>query len=402
MGGLGTNRDSGLYSKGSWLEQGLLHDVRLCVFVSPEFIIGLTDLFICRYMTHGSWILLWPLQILYLKLRKRSVPWKSFLRSHLQLVRTTAQMVQFKTNRISTAQSMTNPIAHFMKQTAIISTALTVAGSSWYIAVNMTTPSDLTAIYNCSAFFAYAFSIPLLHEKVRLGKVVSVGVAILGVMIVAYGDGQDGQGAEGTNRVLGNLMIGVGSVLYGFYEVLYKKVACPPEATSPGRSVIFANVVGSAIGFFTLTVLWIPLPILHWTGIELFELPRGETAYMMGISVLSSMCFSGAFLGLISLTSPVLSSVAALLTIFLVAITDWMITGVPLTFAAVSGGLLIIGAFGLLCWDSWLVLKEEEGKRLKRGDDVVDDEESADGERGRTEERGRAEERGRLLREEGV
>jgi len=102
------------------------------------------------------------------------------------------------------------------------------------------------------------------------------------------------------------------------------------------------------------------------------------------------------------LTSPVLSSVAALLTIFLVAITDWAITGVPLTLAAVGGGVLIIGAFGLLSWDTWKELKEEEEKRLKKGDDVVDDEESVDGERGRTEERGRAEERGRLLREEGV
>jgi len=283
-----------------------------------------------------------------------------------------------------------------MKQIAIIASALTFAGSSWYIAVNMTTPSDLTAIYNCSAFFAYAFSIPLLHEKVRSGKVVSVGVAILGVMIVAYGDGKSDQGTGGTNRVLGNLIIGVGSVLYGFYEVLYKKLACPPETTSPGRSVIFANAVGSGIGFFTLSVLWIPLPILHWARIELFELPRGETAYMMAISILSNVGFSGAFLVLISLTSPVLSSVAALLTIFLVAITDWVITGVPLTLAAVSGGVMIIGAFGLLSWDTWNELKEEEEKKLKRGDDVVDDEESIDGERGRTEERGR------LLRGEGV
>ncbi|RPB24284.1 hypothetical protein L211DRAFT_857266 [Terfezia boudieri ATCC MYA-4762] len=364
--------------------------------------LGWNKAYCMLYMTHGSWTFLWPLQLLYLRLRKRSVPWKSFLRSHLQLVRTTAQMVQFKTNRISTAQSMTNPIPHFLKQIAIITSALTVAGSSWYIAVNMTTPSDLTAIYNCSAFFAYAFSIPLLHERVRPGKVVSVGVAILGVMIVAYGDGNGGQGAEGTSRVLGNLIIGVGSVLYGFYEVLYKKLACPPEATSPGRSVILANAVGSGIGFFTLSVLWIPLPILHWTGIEPFELPRGETAYMMGISILSNVGFSGAFLVLISLTSPVLSSVAALLTIFLVAITDWVITGVPLTFAAVGGGVMIICAFGLLSWDTWKELKEEEEKLLKRGDDVVDDEESVDGERGRTEERGRAEERGKLLREEGV
>lgn len=152
-----------------------------------------------------------------------------------------------------------------LRTIAIITCALTVAGSTWYIAVSLTTPSDLTAIYNCSAFFAYAFSIPLLGERVKTEKMVSVAVAIMGVLIVAYGDGagsrepveKAGKRDEvgGSTRIVGNVIIGVGSVLYGFYEVLYKKMACPPEGTSSGRSVIFANTVGSGIGAFTL-VRW--------------------------------------------------------------------------------------------------------------------------------------------------
>ena len=55
------------------------------------------------------------------------------------------------------------------RTTAFVTCALTFAGISWYIAVNLTTASDLTAIYNCSAFFAYVFSVPLLHEKVAAG-----------------------------------------------------------------------------------------------------------------------------------------------------------------------------------------------------------------------------------------
>lgn len=151
-----------------------------------------------------------------------------------------------------------------LRKITFITCALTVAGSTWYVAVSLTTPGDLTAIFNCSAFFAYAFSIPLLGEKVKMEKVVSVAVAIMGVLVVAYGDGKSGEQAEkgekrgegeGSTRVLGNVIIGVGSVLYGFYEVLYKKMACPPEGTSSGRSVIFANTVGSGIGVFTL-VRW--------------------------------------------------------------------------------------------------------------------------------------------------
>ena len=278
-------------------------------------------------MTHGSWVLLWPVQLLILRALRWRTPWKTFWRRHVYLVRTTAQMVMSGDLQLTGREATGSPVPYILRTVALVTTALTVAGGSWYVAVNLTSASDLTAIYNCSAFFAYAFSIPLLKDKLRWDKVISVAIAIAGVLTVAYGDsgttksgGQHGgsvggggeKDEEATNRLGGNLMIGIGSVLYGLYEVLYKKLACPPEGTSPGRGMIFANTFGSLIGLFTLTVLWIPLPILHFTGLEEFVLPRGEQAWMMLISVLANATFSGSFLVLISLTSPVLSSVAAL------------------------------------------------------------------------------------------
>lgn len=287
-------------------------------------------------------------------------------------------MVESRDLHLTSRESQKSPVAYILKKTAFVTTALTVAGGSWYVAVDLTSASDLTAIYNCSAFFAYAFSIPLLHDKLRFDKCFSVAVAIAGVLILAYGDsettakhggksgGSVGGGEnpeESTNRTAGNIIIGVGSVLYGLYEVLYKKLACPPEGTSPARGMIFANTFGSLIGCFTLFVLWIPLPILHITGLETFELPKGKAAWMLMISVLANATFSGSFLVLISLTSPVLSSVAALLTIFLVALTSWMLTGEPLSPAAIIGGLLIIGAFLLLSWSTYREMDEERRKR---------------------------------------
>jgi len=282
-----------------------------------------------------------------------------------------------------------SPIPYFIRMTSFVTCALTVAGGSWYVAVNLTSPSDLTAIYNCSAFFAYAFSVPLLKEKLRWDKSFSVLVAIIGVLIVAYGDavptkhgGKSGGSVggdpdkgdtEAKNRVAGNLIIGVGSILYGFYEVLYKKLACPPEGTSPGRGMIFANTFGSLIGCFTLFVLWIPLVILHVTGIETFQLPRGEQARILAVSVLANATFSGSFLVLISLTSPVLSSVAALLTIFLVAIVDWAWTGIPLSPAAIAGGLLIIAAFLMLSWSTYREMQEDKRHREMDIDDSDSD-----------------------------
>lgn len=317
------------------------------------------------------------------------MPWATFWRRHVYLVRTTAQMVE--TQELQVTRSQRSALLYILKTTATVTSALTIAGGSWYVAVSMTSPSDLTAIYNCSAFFAYAFSVPLLKEKLRLGKSFAVGIAIIGVLIVAYGDsrptkhgGKSGgsvggdpasEDAEPSNQLAGNLIIGIGSILYGFYEVLYKKLACPPEGTSPGRGMIFAMTFGSLIGLFTLLVLWIPLPILHYTGLEIFELPRGEAAWVLAISVLANATFSGSFLVLISLTSPVLSSVAALLTIFLVAVVDWAWTGIPISTAAIIGGLLIIAAFLLLSYSTYTEMQEE---RIKRQVDLSDSESDKD------------------------
>ncbi|EMC98607.1 hypothetical protein BAUCODRAFT_136882 [Baudoinia panamericana UAMH 10762] len=347
------------------------------------------------YFTHGSWAVLWPTQLLILRLQKWHQPWPAFWRRHVQLIRQTAQMIEHRSLELSPVQQKKSPLPYFIRTTAFVTCALTIAGGSWYVAVDLTTASDLTAIYNCSAFFAYAFAVPMLGEKLKLSKIIAVGVAIVGVLVVAYGDtgtpkhgSKSGSGTggihapddeEASNRTLGNIVIGVGSVLYGFYEVLYKRVACPPEGCSPGRGMVFANTFGSLIGCFTLLVLWIPLPILHFTGLERFELPRGEAAWMLCISVLANAVFSGSFLVLISLTSPVLSSVAALLTIFLVALCDQVLPPPlysPLTGAAIAGGVLIIAAFMLLSWATYKEVGEEQKKHAEEV--VVDDDEDED------------------------
>src|ERR1700730_12576858 len=131
----------------------------------------------CRYLTHGSWIFLWPFQLLVLRIQKWNMPWKTFWRRNVHLVRTTAQMVEMK--ELEVPREQRSPVPYFIRMTAFVTCSLTVAGGSWYVAVNMTTPSDLTAIYNCSAFFAYAFSVPLLKEKLRWDKSFAVLIAIV-------------------------------------------------------------------------------------------------------------------------------------------------------------------------------------------------------------------------------
>lgn len=310
--------------------------------------LGWVKPYMMLYMTHGSWFMLFPLQFALLRLRKRHIATSTLFRAHINSIKATARTVAIQ-------NGSTNTFTYFLRTMALIVASLTVAGSTWYIAIDMTTPSDLTAIYNSNAFFAYAFSVPLLGERPRRGKILSVLIAVVGVVIIAYGDSRDKEleDVNAASRFWGNVIIGVGSVMYGLYEVIYKKLACPSDEIGPGRSVVFANTMGACIGASTVLVMWFPIPILHVTGLETFVWPTGEVGRMMWISVISNMTFSGSFLVLIALTSPVLSSVAALLTIFLVALVDWFWTGVPLSPSAIVGGILIMAAFGMLSFATW-------------------------------------------------
>ncbi|KAK9365685.1 hypothetical protein V1509DRAFT_570590 [Lipomyces kononenkoae] len=315
------------------------------------------------YVTHSSYMLLFPLQLIFLWLRTPQYSLSSIYRKHQRVVWSTLSIIA------AANHSKVSPLKYLIRTITLITLALTLAATTWYVAVNLTTPSDVTAIYNCSAFFAYAFSVPILQEKLKWSKAFSVCLAVFGVLIVAYGDSyvpstETSSGAQddvespspdelASNRFIGNIIIGVGAIMYGLYEVLYKRFACPPSSVSVRRSALFANVVGSSIGLFTLTCVWILLPILHVLGLEKFEIPRGETLFVLSISVLANVAFSGSFLTLMSLTSPVLGSVAALLTIFLVALCDWILFSTPLTLGAMVGGITIAVAFVLLAYASW-------------------------------------------------
>lgn len=114
-----------------------------------------------------------------------------------------------------------------------------------------------------------------------------------------------------------------------------------------------------------VSFLLFPSDVLHRSGIEMNGMELGSTLTASPVLV-----FSGSFLVLISLTSPVLSSVAALLTIFLVALVDQLLPPPlysPLSKAAIAGGVLIIVAFCVLAWATYAEMGEERRLQMEKG-----------------------------------
>lgn len=234
--------------------------------------------------------------------------------------------------------------------------------------------TDITAIYNVFAFWAYLLAIRMLGEKPTTWKLASVLVAVTGVFIIAYGDSfllpstspietpSLVPSPDASSRLLGNLLALFGSISYAWYEVWYKlNVALPdfptdqveqenveeeeeanallsqeenndeeststypshpppasllsitsvdPSVLHPSAStyLLYSNFITTSIGFGTLLMLWIPIPVLHWLELEVFELPPKGALLAISFMILSGVAFNASFMLLLSIWGPVIA-----------------------------------------------------------------------------------------------
>lgn len=390
---------------------GILFTISLLSFVTQTELTsllytkyGFNEPILLLFLTHGFWWILWPLQFLSIAVfktikryinykrgyeelnRNNSVKkWKGFRRAIASSIKAQHQNI-FHTAELTTSANIpdykiiysdskksfkyyteflhSEAFMYVFKMATILSLILNVAGVTWYVAMSLSTGSDVTAIYNCSAFTAYIFAIPFLKERFSWIKANSVITAIGGVFVVAYMGKTSVD--DGTNdyphRLLGNFIILIGAIMYGLYEVLYKKWCCPPsELVSARRQATFSNFIMCLIGISTFFIMGLCLVVVQLSGYHRFEFPTASTEIIvMLVSIAANHIFSVCFLGLMSLTSPVFSSVASLLTILIVGGFEWAFRGIVITFAQIIGYVFILVGFTLLTYASWNEISQED------------------------------------------
>jgi drug/metabolite transporter (DMT)-like permease len=181
------------------------------------------------------------------------------------------------------------PLDFLATSMGIVTIVLTASGVSWFTALSLTTPADLTAIYNCSTFFAAAFSVPLLKEKLGWMSIIAVALSIIGTFTIAYGDttAEHKDSAIGGSRLLGNVIACGGAVAFGLYEVLFKKWACSSRPESQESSLPLTLAASALTGIYTFAVLWVVLIVLHVIGLETFTIPSAYACLWIAIAVLA-------------------------------------------------------------------------------------------------------------------
>jgi drug/metabolite transporter (DMT)-like permease len=112
--------------------------------------------------------------------------------------------------------------------------------------------SDVTAIWNTNAFWAYLMNVRLHNAKVQMLKLSAVLLACVGVLFVVYGGQSASSGSAlsspstptnqnatrtsgGSAPLIGDLLSLIASVGYAAYQVLYKRFVSLPS--DPDESI---------------------------------------------------------------------------------------------------------------------------------------------------------------------
>jgi len=348
--------------------------------------------FFIFYLVHSSFAIIFPLHLLYLAVTTKYTTAALFRGLQLAI-----------TNHLSPtscSESRSFPTFKFFRLVMALTAGITFPGLLWFASISLASVSDVTAIWNSNAFFAYLITVKLFGLKWEVRKILAVTLATVGVVMVVYGGAsqQDETANEATMAVrptaplIGNLLTLLASFGYGLYQVLYKVYATLPsdpeskqenlyqtvpededegvaaerevsavafddDAVYPPPYGLHANLLTSLMGVVTCLVLGIFLPILHNTGLEIFHWPSDGliVASIVGIAS-TGVVFNSGLMVLLGTWGPIITSVGNLLTIVLVLISDIIFGNgmATITIWSLVGCSAIVFAFGVLAYDMFV------------------------------------------------
>lgn len=217
--------------------------------------------------------------------------------------------------------------------------------------LSYTLVASQTILSSTSSFFTLLIGYLYHIEKINTNKIVGIVLSFGGVLIVTKIDSSDSTnlppGASPMLVLWGNFLALSGALVYGIYTILLKHKITKENSTR--ERILDTHLFFGFVGLYCLLLLWPVIIILHFTKIEVFEIPKGLHVLSLLsmnalITFISDFCWCKAVL----LTSPLTVTVGLSLTIPLAMVGDWFIKGFHVNFwylfgaATVTMGFLVI------------------------------------------------------------
>ncbi|KAI1818082.1 hypothetical protein GGS20DRAFT_388932 [Poronia punctata] len=211
-----------------------------------------------------------------------------------------------------------------------------------------TSVASVTILTSTSSVWTLIFCAIKQIEPFSARKLVGVLASLSGVILISLvdlsGDGNDDDRGNFPHKsqaqiALGDAMAFISAVIYGTYVVVMKvRVGNEDRVNMP----LFFGLVGT----FNLLLLWPLFPILHYTGIEPFELPTDGKVWTIILlnsvfSFVSDISWAYAML----LTTPLVVTVGLSLTIPLSLVGEMIQYAQHASLAYWVGAVIVVFSF---------------------------------------------------------
>jgi len=244
-----------------------------------------------------------------------------------------------------------------VRETAILSLEFSLL---WFVAnyfvaacLEYTSVASSTILTSTSSIWTLIFGAVLNVERFSFKKLVGVLASLAGIILISTvdlsGDNDENRGSfphkSQRQLAIGDAMAAFSALIYGVYTVVMKKrVGNEDRVSMP----LFFGLVG----FFNVLTLWPGFLVLHYTGVESFELPSTRKIWIIILlnsvsSFVSDYCWAYAML----LTTPLVVTVGISLTIPLSLIGQMILS------SQYSSALYWVGACIVFC--SFLFINHE-------------------------------------------
>lgn len=206
-----------------------------------------------------------------------------------------------------------------LHQTAVLALQFMVV---WFLAnyclnvsLKLTSVASATTLSSASGFFTLALGTATGVEIFSFGKLLSVFMSFVGVLMVTRADSSATQ-TEASNAYLGDILALASAFFYATYVVLLKKRI--GEESRISMPLFFGFV-----GILNIILMWPVGVILHFTGMEQLQWPSGT---IMWAGVIVNMCITFvsdmAYLLAMLKSSPIVATIGLSLTIPLAILGD--------------------------------------------------------------------------------
>ncbi|KAI7883296.1 hypothetical protein K492DRAFT_229681 [Lichtheimia hyalospora FSU 10163] len=199
-----------------------------------------------------------------------------------------------------------------------------------------TTVGSSTILSSTSGLFTLAIGAMFHVEKFSLVRVIAVCLSFLGVVLVSHSDTSEPSDAP----LLGDMLALAGAFFYGCYTTLLKlRIGDESRINMP----LFFGFVGA----FNIILLWPFFFILHFTGMETFQIPHGSILWATIVLNAFIGTFLSDYLWLLAMlmTSPLVVTLGISLTIPLALVGDLLFKQIVPGLQYAAGAILVLIGF---------------------------------------------------------